>query len=335
VRIHQLPTPALIVERADLDHNLAAMAGALPGDRLRPHVKAHKSTWLARAQAAAGHRRFTCATIREIEGMAAAGLGDDLLLANEVADATRLGQVAARGARVTVAVDSEVTIEAAASAHVPEVLIDVNVGLPRCGCEPAEAGPLADLARRRGLTVRGVMGYEGHAVGLENRPERLAQTATAMALLGQAHADVGGDVISAGATGTYDLNTWASEIQAGSYLLMDTAYAKLGLPFRQALTILATVISVNPGGWAVADCGLKALGMDHGNPSLADGGVVWYCSDEHVTFSAPEGAPPYEVGQFVRVLPAHIDPTVAYHHAMHLVDDGEVVDSWPVDLRGW
>ena len=123
MRIQQLPTPALVVERADLEHNISAMAAALPGDRLRPHVKAHKSTWLARAQAGAGHRRFTCATIREVEGMAAAGLGDDLLLANEVVDATRLGRVAAGGARITVAVDSEATIDAAASGGVPEVLI--------------------------------------------------------------------------------------------------------------------------------------------------------------------------------------------------------------------
>jgi D-threonine aldolase len=116
---------------------------------------------------------------------------------------------------------------------------------------------------------------------------------------------------------------------------MDTAYDKLALPFRTALTVLATVISVNPGGWAVADCGLKALGMDHGNPSLVDGGVVWYCSDEHITFSAADGALQYEVGQRVRVLPAHVDPTVAYHETMHLVEGDEVLDSWPVDLRGW
>src|SRR4051812_14202166 len=90
-----LQTPALGVERADLEHNLAAMSEALPGDRLRPHVKAHKCTALARLQAERGHRTFTCATIREVEGMAAAGLGDDLLLANEVADARRLGAVVA------------------------------------------------------------------------------------------------------------------------------------------------------------------------------------------------------------------------------------------------
>ena len=145
------------------------MADALPGLRLRPHVKAHKCTALAARQAGQGHTAFTCATIAEMEGMAGAGLGDDLLLANEVVDATRLGALVRAGARVTVAVDSDETIAAARAAGVPEVLIDVNVGLPRCGCSPQDAGRLADLARSRGLSVRGVMGYEGHIVGLEDR----------------------------------------------------------------------------------------------------------------------------------------------------------------------
>jgi D-serine deaminase-like pyridoxal phosphate-dependent protein len=335
VKIHALQTPALLVHADDLEHNLQAMSNALPGERLRPHVKAHKCTALAAVQAAAGHRRFTCATIREVEGMAASGLGDDLLLANEVVDASRLGQVAAQGARVTLAVDSDTTVEAAAEGGVTDVLIDVNVGLPRCGCDPDDAGRLADLARAKGLQVRGVMGYEGHVVGLEDRVQRIAQTEQSMRLLTHAHDQVGGDVISAGGTGTYDLNSWATEIQAGSYALMDTAYAKLQLPFRHALTILATVISVSGAGWAVADCGLKALGMDHGNPSLVDGGTVWFCSDEHVTFSPPEGADCYRVGQRVQLLPAHIDPTVAYHQAMYVVDGDDVVETWGVDLRGW
>ena len=89
------------------------MAEALPGDRLRPHVKAHKCTALATRQAGLGNTRFTCATVKEMEGMARAGLGDDLLLANEVADASRLGALAHAGARVTLAVDSDATIDAA------------------------------------------------------------------------------------------------------------------------------------------------------------------------------------------------------------------------------
>jgi len=327
VRLSDLATPALVADVDLLDANLQAMSAALPGARLRPHVKAHKSTALAKRQAALGHRAFTCATIREMEGMAAAGLGEDLLLANEVLDARRLG---ALDARVTVAVDSEATIEAAASGGVREVLVDVNVGLPRCGCAPEDAGRLADFARKRGLEVRGVMGYEGHIQGVAEREKRESGARDAMALLTRAHADVGGDVISAGGTGTYDTNRVATEIQAGSYALMDTAYAKLGLPFRQALFLLGTVISLSPA-FAVADVGLKALGMDHGNPAI-DGAKVWFCSDEHITFASEARV---RVGERVRVWPAHVDPTVAYHERIHLARGDEVVGELPVDLRGW
>ncbi len=216
-----------------------------------------------------------------------------------------------------------------------EVLIDVNVGLPRCGCSPADAGGLAELARGAGLEVRGVMGYEGHTMMVKDRADRARQVAESMALLEQAHAAVGGPIRSAGGTGSWDLNVSATELQAGSYALMDTDYASLGLPFGPALSILATVISVNQGGWAVADCGLKALGMDHGNPSLADGSVVWFCSDEHLTFSPPPGGSLPSVGDRVRVLPAHVDPTMAYHERLYLVADDRVLEAWPVDLRGW
>ena len=329
MRVGDLVTPALVLEADAFEHNLRTMTAALPGSRLRPHMKAHKCTALAARQVAAGHHNFTCATVREMEGMAAAGLGDDLLLANEVLDTVRLGRLQAR---VTVAVDSPETVAAAAKGGVKEVLIDVNVGLPRCGISPDQAGELAELARSQGLSVRGVMGYEGHVVGLPERPLREELAAESMALLLQAHADVGGEIISAGGTGTYDINTWANEIQAGSYVLMDTAYAKLGLPFRQALSVLATVISVSGAGYAVANCGLKALGMDHGKPDLEGGGTVMFVSDEHLSF-VPER--PVKVGDLVRVIPAHCDPTVALHERMHLVRDEQVLEIWEVDLRGW
>src|ERR1700730_6196435 len=305
------------------------MSEALPGARLRPHVKAHKCTSLARRQLGVGHRGFTCATIREVEGMAAAGLGDDLLLANEVVDCARLGRLEAR---VTVAVDSEVTIDAAARGGVKEVLIDVNIGLPRCGCPPERAAGLAELARRKGLGVRGVMGYEGHVVGLEDRALRPEVTGQSMDILVAAHKEVGGEVISAGGTGTYDINTRATEIQAGSYALMDTTYAQLDIPFRQALAVLSTVISVNPHGYAVCNSGLKSLGMDHGNPLMDDGHSVFLVSDEHITFGP---AAPVAVGDLVRVRPAHVDPTVAYHEYLQLVSGDDVLETWPVDLRGW
>ena len=335
--LEELPTPALVVDAAVLEANLATMAAALPGPRLRPHVKAHKCTALARRQREAGHAGFTAATVKEVECLAAAGLGDDVLLANEVLDPARLARLGALvrdgRARVTLAVDSEATLEAAARGGVREVLIDVEVGLPRCGCDPADAGRLAELARGRGLSVRGVMGYEGHTVIEPDRARRAEAVEAAMALLLRAAADVGGEVVSAGATVTYDLNAWASEIQAGSYALMDTTFATFGLPFRPALSVLATVVSTSRKGWAVADCGLKALGMDHGNPTV-EGAKVWFCSDEHVTFSSPDQPSPAP-GDRVRVWPAHVDPTVAYHERLHVADGDSVVDVWPLDMRGW
>jgi D-serine deaminase-like pyridoxal phosphate-dependent protein len=333
VKLGDLPTPSLVVDVRVLEHNLATMAQALPGTRLRPHVKATKCTALAKRQAALGHTGFCCATVREMEGMAAAGLGADLLLANETLDARRLGRL---DARVTVAVDSPETIEAAVAGGVREVLVDVNVGLPRCGCAPEDAGRIADLARRRGLSVRGVMGYEGHVMPIAERAKRAEACAAAMAKLRVAHELAGGDVVSAGGTGTFDVNEYATEIQAGSYSLMDTYYAERELPFRPAFFVWSTVVSAN-AVYAVCDAGLKSLGMDHGNPRI-DGAKVWFCSDEHVTFSTDaEAAAPLvpKVGDRVRVWPAHVDPTLAYHARLHLADGDAIVDAWEIDLRGW
>jgi D-serine deaminase-like pyridoxal phosphate-dependent protein len=174
------------------------------------------------------------------------------------------------------------------------------------------------------------MGYEGQVTIVADRAARAEVTEQAMALLATAHDAVGGDVVSAGATVTYDLNTYATEIQAGSYALMDSTFAPMAPAFRPAMWVEATIISVSPG-WAVADCGLKALGMDHGPPTV-DGARVLVVSDEHLTIRT--GAPA-RVGDRIRVWPAHVDPTVAYHERMEVVVGEDVVETWSVDLRGW
>ncbi|MEO6651116.1 MAG: alanine racemase [Ilumatobacteraceae bacterium] len=332
MKITELPTPALFVDVDALGRNLAAMADVHPGATLRPHVKAHKCTALAAAQQAIGHDTFTCATPREVVGMGLAGVGTDLLLANETVDPERLRAMADLDVDVTVAVDSVATIEAAAQNGISSCLVDVDVGLPRCGVLPAEAGALSDVARRAGLDVRGVMGYEGHLMMVADRAERLAAVERAMELLLRAHADVGGAVISGGGTGTFDLHgsTGVTEVQAGSYALMDTHYGQQGLPFEQALFVSGTMISVR-ADHAVTDVGLKSLGMDHGNPSVV-GGAVWFCSDEHLTY-APTARP--AVGERVRVVPAHVDPTMAMHATLWVSQGDEIIDRWPIDLRGW
>ncbi len=332
MNIFDLSTPALLIDADALDFNLATMAAVHPGSRLRPHVKAHKCTSLAAAQYAQGHHSFTCATPREVLGMAAANLGDDLLLANETLDPARLAAMAKAqdNALITVAVDSNETLDAAAAAGLKYVLIDVNVGLPRCGCLPGEAGHLADRARDRGLVVRGVMGYEGHLMAMADRTAQRARVAEAMEKLMVASLLVGGEIISAGGTDTYDLHDQVNEIQAGTYALMDTYYGGRGHPFQQACFVLATVISANDE-WAVADAGTKTQGMDHGNPAI-EGSVVRFLSDEHVTFVPPTRP---ALGDRVKLIPAHIDPTMTMHEAAFVVRGDEVIDRWPIDLRGW
>ncbi len=340
--IDDLPTPALIVEANALEHNLGLMAGLYPGPRLRPHVKAHKCSALAKVQQRFGHTGFTCATPREISGLVRAGIEADFLLANESLDTARLGAIA--GANPTVAVDSDETIHAAHRAGIRNVLIDVFVGLPRCGCEPDDAARLADLARSLKMNVRGVMGYEGHLMMVAPPADKRAQVTVAMETLLACATKVGGDVISAGGTGTYreHLESGVTELQAGSYAVMDTQYAALGFPFQQAAHVVGTVIS-RSAGWAVADVGLKALGMDHGNPEV-DGYDVWFCSDEHLTFavkrdaaSLPVPAPTVlpRIGDKVLVAPAHIDPTMSQHERIYVHREGLVVDEWAIDLRHW
>jgi len=359
VNVGDLSTPALVVDRSAFEHNISTMSTTRPGSTLRPHVKAHKCSALAAKQRDAGHETFTVATPREAIGLAVAGLGSDVLVANEVVDPRRLGDLARVASwpdtRITIAVDSPDTIDAAAEAGLRDVVIDVNVGLPRCGCAPENARDLAELAARAGLEVRGVMGYEGHLMTTpdDEKPSKVLASMTLLVEAFDSLRDIGGDgctIVSAGGTGTF----WCfdrehpvlgrvNEVQAGSYALMDSHYGAQGLPFRQSLFVVGTVIS-RTDSWAVIDVGLKSLGMDHGNPTIA-GAKVWFCSDEHTTFSADEGNPLPRVGQRVAVVPAHVDPTVAMHDRMHLVDGfvassgfdfgSSVIDTWLVDLRGW
>ena len=238
VKTGDLTTPALVVGRRPAGEPIWPRCPApCPGARLRPHVKAHKCTRAGRPPGRPRPPRHSPARPwprwRAWPRPASATTSS---WPTRWSDATRLGALVRRGARVTVAVDSEETIDAAASAGVPEVLIDVNVGLPRCGCLPEDAGRLADRARRQGLEVRGVMGYEGHLVG-PGRPggaDRDARGVHGPPPPGPPPGRRRRSSRRAGRAPTTS-TSWATEIQAGSYALMDTAYGKLGLPFAQAL----------------------------------------------------------------------------------------------------
>lgn len=353
----ELSTPALCVDVDALQRNIDRMA-AFFRDRecgLRPHVKAHKTPEIAKRQALAGAAGFTCATIGEAE-ILADHLFSDLLIANEILDPTKVDRLRALAERtlVTVAVDSLEGVELLR--HLPiGALVDVNVGMPRCGVAPSGAVEIARAIEESEMHLRGVMGYEGHAQALDDPGKREHVATKSMAVLldvvdslRRAGLDV--SVVSAGGTGTYDITgaiPGVTEIQAGSYALMDTRYGRTRPEFEEALRCLTTVLSVGPG-IAVLDAGLKTLAVDHGNPELEDGfpASVMFLSDEHTTVATSDGfrARP---GDRVWLRPSHVDPTVNLHDRLYVIRrtgvaedgsaglDADVVDVWAVEARGY
>ncbi|MGH9255373.1 MAG: DSD1 family PLP-dependent enzyme [Vicinamibacterales bacterium] len=352
--IAEIPTPALVADLAAMERNIRRMADffATGPCRLRPHFKAHKTPEIARRQLAAGScTGLTCATVSEAE--IAADFCQNILIANEPVGPGKADRVAvlARRLDVTVAVDSYGGLEAIDAAARRAgvrigVLVDVNVGQMRCGVAPgADAVSLANrAASAQGAILRGVMGYEGHLVGVADRAEREARAGRAMADL----VDTAGllrtsglpcDIVSAGGTGTYDISgrvDGITEIQAGSYVLMDSDYGRLDVPFEQAFWVLGTVISRPVSTRCVADCGHKATTKDHGYPIVRDieGAEVVALNDEHATIHIPADAR-LDVGDRIYLRPSHTDPTINLHDVFYVIDGERVVDVWPIAARGY
>jgi D-serine deaminase-like pyridoxal phosphate-dependent protein len=348
----RLPTPCLLVDLAAADRNIAAATRLLRGTgvRLRPHFKAHKCTELMRRQLRAeGCHGVTCQTAGEAVALAAAGF-TDILVANEVADQSALDMLglAAKSARITVAADCLEHVRwldrAAAAAEVTlDVLVELDVGAGRCGL-PARSPdlvPLASAIAEAGrLRLAGVQAYAGHAVHAEG--PQLRRT-----LCSQVEHQVGAElerlyqaglscpVVSGHGTGTLEAlapGTIYTEAQAGSYVLLDAVYHRLGLGFELALYCVTTVISRSEPARAVVDAGLKALAVDDGLPVPAEPGLrVVSLSDEHARLAVAPGAG-YAVGDKMFLIPSHVDPTVNLHDAL-FVYDGEALQRWPVDGR--
>ena len=349
-----VPTPALVVDLAAADRNIARADAYFAGraTRLRPHFKAHKCTTLMRRQLASGAAAgVTCATAWEAEVLARAGGFDDVLVANEVADRAALVSLAhaARATRVTACVDAPAHVhllaEVAADHDVTfGVLVEVDVGQHRAGVEPG-SDDLVTLARlvteTPRLELRGLQGYEGHAVLLRERARRAEQVNAAAGILAaeRARLEQAGlpcELVSGGGTGTFDLSTEAGaldEIQAGSYVLMDARYGEVDGPFEQALFCRTTVVS-RRGDRAVLDAGLKALSAEYGMPAAVRPGVtVTSLADEHATATLTTEAGGLAVGDQMLLVPAHVDPTVNLHAALHVVAPDGSVAAWPVDAR--
>ncbi|MCX6032185.1 MAG: DSD1 family PLP-dependent enzyme [Chloroflexi bacterium] len=349
-----LDTPALCLDIEAVEANIRRMANALRDSpvRLRPHAKTHKSPILAQMQLAAGAIGITCAKLGEAEVLAAAGI-KDILIANQIIGTGKIARLVNLAAYtdVMVAVDDAANVaelDAASQAKGVRlrVLIEVDIGMARCGVFPGE--PTLALAQRvvasPGLRFEGVMGYEGHTIFLKDPEERRQKTEASVKLLVDT-ADllrrrcIPVPIVSSGGTGTYFITgryPGVTEIQAGSYITMDGQYREeVGIDFAYGLTVLATVVSARDPDRAEIDAGLKTLTRDFGLPKVIDppGWELVGLSEEHGHLRRAGGAP-LKPGDKVEIVPNHGCTTINLHDEYHVIRRGMLEAVWPIAARG-
>ncbi len=355
----EVDTPCLILELDAFERNLKRLPESLSGKniRLRPHAKSHKCPEIALRQIALGAVGVCCQKVSEAEALVAGGV-TDVLIANEVVGAPKLRQLTAlaKHAKVKVCVDDAGNIHdldaAARTAGVTlEVLIEIDVGAHRCGVEPgAPAVALARLiAACRNLRFAGLQAYQGAAQHVRKVAERREAIARAV---GQVQATtrllaatgIECDTVTGAGTGSYMFEAASSvyhELQAGSYIFMDADYARnewteSGIPqFEHSLFVWTTVMSAPVPDRAVVDAGLKASSVDSGMPRVADYSDVDYvkASDEHGVLQL-KGATRFKVGDKLKLIPGHCDPTVNLYDWYVCVRNGRVEALWPIAARG-
>jgi D-serine deaminase-like pyridoxal phosphate-dependent protein len=349
---HDLITPALILDLDLTRQNIARMAEymcTVPA-KLRPHVKVHKSPELARMQMDAGEAiGLTTATVWEAVVMVRGGI-NDILIANEVVgeEKTRTLAELAREAHMIVAIDDaqnagDLSTAALKAGSVLGALIDLDVGMERCGVRTREdALRLAEhVSKLRGLRLEGMMGYEGHCM-LEPDPDlRVKKAHAAMDKLMDAvdflaQAGFESKVISGGGTGTYNItgaHPRLTELQAGSYAVMDAFHAQLVPGFPASLTVLATVIS-RQGNRVVLDSGRKVIGSELGLPQVKDvAAATASIAEEHLLIDV-DPASTLKVGDRVEVISGYGPTTVNLHDVYYVVENDVVTDVWPIRARG-
>lgn len=355
MREADVETPALLLDLDAFEHNLDTMAAALipTGTRLRAHAKTHKSAVVAQAQIARGAIGQCVQKVGEAEVLAWGGIRD-ILVSNEVVGARKLARLLAlsRIANVALCVDDEAQIVAAEAAAEAagrrlSLLVEIDVGAARCGVSPGPAAVAlaARIAASPHLIFGGIQAYHGSAQHVRSPEARAAAIAAAsedcrrtVEQLRQRGLDC--PIIGGAGTGTFALEAASgvyTEIQAGSYAFMDADYARNAAPppFRHALFVLATVMSRAVPGVAVVDAGHKAIPTDSGYPLVWERPGLAYvgASDEHGKITIGDGEPP-ALGEKLRLVPGHCDPTVDRFDWYVGVRNGRVECLWPIAARG-
>lgn len=351
--LDSIATPSLLIDLAAAERNIGRAANFYRSRevKLRPHFKAHKITELMALQIdAGGCSGVTCATAYEAELLAEKGF-DDILVANQCADSASLSALAraAKIKRVSVAVDCLAHVEmlqevGARYAVEFGVLIEIDVGMGRCGLNLGSDGliPLAHAVETADhLELQGLQGYEGHVVAREDRDMRRTMVWQCQEILRVEkerleQAGFACPVVSGGGTGTWDIAAEGgvlTEVQAGSYVLMDSKYGSIDLPFENALYCCTTLVSRRSSEAGVLNAGLKSLSAEFGVPKSTDGGFsVIALHDEHSRIHCKADWTA-QVGDPVLLTPSHIDPAINLHDVVAVRRSDGSAGIWEVDGR--
>jgi D-serine deaminase-like pyridoxal phosphate-dependent protein len=361
MREEDIDTPALVIDLDAFEYNLDHMAALLAptGVKLRAHAKTHKSPVIAKLQMARGAVGQCVQKVAEAEVLAWGGI-PDILVSNQVVGAAKLSRLCALSAiaKTAICVDDPQQVDwiaqaAADSGRRMTVLVEIDVGAARCGVPPGP--PAVDLAKRiaasKHLIFGGLQAYQGSAQHKRTVAERQTLIGTAVEAsrrtveqLRQQGLDC--PIVGGAGTGTFQIESASgiyTEMQCGSYVFMDADYARnLGADgnpvstFRHALFVLATVMSAPHAGLAVLDAGHKAVPIDSGMPTVWQKPDIRYvsASDEHgKLLVTPETTMP-KLGEKLRLVPGHCDPTVDRYDWYVGVRRGRVESLWPVAARG-
>ena len=354
MKIFDLPTPALIADRDSIGENMRRMNAILQGKRvrLRPHYKSHKCAALALRQIASGAVGMTCAKLSEAEDLIFSGISD-VLIANQVVEPAKIARLAqlAGMCRLSVCVDDADNARALSRAAVfagtvIRCLVEYDIGMNRCGVRTKEAvlalaTAISDLPGLEFCGIQAYAGYASHRLSLEERArmtrENEREVAALVAYLQQN--GVRARTVSGGSTGTAALKAEGgiyTELQAGSYLFMDSTYGKLNLPFQSALSVLSTVVSRNDGA-VILDAGVKGLGADQDDPLILDRGgnpATGQCvlNEEHLKLYGSRWEP--HIGEKAFVIPGHCCSTVNLYDNLYLYSGDTIVERLPISARG-
>jgi len=347
-------TPALLLDVEALRANIHFLADYFSKRhcKLRPHFKSHKCVKIAKMQMEAGAVGITCAKLGEAEVLADGGIRN-ILIANQIIGPLKIRRLIdlCRRAEVMVAVDSVDNVRmlsemiSAAGLQVG-ALVEVDVGMGRCGVVAGQAAvELARLvAASPGLRFEGLQGYEGHSVDLVDETERTVKTQAAMKLMVDSRRLIESsgmrvNIVSGGGTGTYDVTgvtDGVDELQAGSYACMDWFYGQICPEFKQAMSILVTVISRPNPGKIVIDVGRKGTGSEWGAPrvrNVPDCKVPGFSSEEHTIILVPPEVA-FKVGDKIEIIPSHGCTTSNLYPEFVVYDRSGVIDKWPIEGRG-